>query len=247
MKREAFTRIELLATLAAFGLLAALGMSLSADTRERSERLVCMNNLRQIGRGFDAWTAEHGSAYPWRVPASEGGTQPLPVAPTTFQVSGIGTFPGAITHNAWFQFLWVREELPSPAVLVCPSDVAKRRATNFSTAPGGVAHLSMQNNAVSYVEGLDVFRERPFNVISGDRNMITTDRGGTACSSGIVGFRSIGAPLAGPPTGWASGIHGSSGNLLIGDGRVEQTTTRDFNDYQDSITDDGGIWHILFP
>jgi hypothetical protein len=248
MKTQAFTRVELLATLAAAGLLGAVAISVVADTRERSERLMCMNNLRQIGRGFHVWAAEHGGYNPWRVLASEGGTQPLPIAPRTFEVPGIGTFPGAITHNAWFQFLWVYEGLPGPHVLVCPSDSTKQRATNFSTAPGGLAHPSMQNNAVSYVEGLDVFREMSDRVLSGDRNMIATALGGAGCSSGITGFRTIGAPAAGaPPTGWTNGIHGASGNLLINDGRVEQTTTQDFNEYLNGITDDSGYWHVLFP
>ena len=249
MKAGAFTKIELLVSVATVGLLSAIGVSVTADTRERSERIVCMNNLRQIGRAFHAWAAEHGgdSAW-WTLPANGGywpqggSSQPI------YYVPGVGAFSGGIVHNPFWHFLWIHEDLPSPSVLVCPSDPDKRRAASFSATAGGLAHLSMQNNAVSYLVGLHATRELPNEWLSGDRNVIASSTT-SGCSSGITGLRTImGMWRGGLPTGWTNGMHVTSGNLLLNDGRVEPMTSRDLNMYVNTFTDDAsGLFHLLIP
>jgi hypothetical protein len=249
MKTEAFTRVELLATITAVTLLGIVAATVYADTRERSERLMCVNNQRLIGRGFNAWAAEHGSENPWWVSPRLGGTQPDPAGPLTLQVPGVGTFPAGITHNAWFQFIWVHEELPSPSVLLCPSDPGKQRASSFSTESGGLANLSMQNSAVSYLIGLHAMWEFPSELLTADRNVLPNAASSSGCSSRITGFRTV-RPLrfGGPPSGWTDGLHGPSGNLLLNDGHVEQMTTADLNAYFDSGPSDAANGsHLLFP
>jgi hypothetical protein len=246
MKTEAFTRVELLVTLSVAGLLGMVAVSVCADSRERSERIMCVNNQRLIGRGFNAWAAEHDGENPWWVTATKGGTKAD--GAQILSVPGGANYPAASANNVWFQLMWIYEELPSPSILVCPSDPNRQRATNFSTAPGGFANPSMQNNAVSYLIGAHALRERPHEILSADRNM-TSEPGTSGCSSGITQVRSITAPRAGGSgTQWTNGLHVASGNVLMNDGRVEQLNSTDLNAYFNTgTTDDNGTFHLLFP
>ena len=250
MKADAFTRVELLVSLVTIGLLTVVGFSVTADTRERSEQIVCMNNLRQVGRAFHAWAAEHGGDNAWWLSPESGGYRPQggSAMPPSYYVPGVGTFPRAIVNNGFWHFLWVHEDLTSPSVLVCPSDPAKRRATTFSTALAGFAHPSMQNNALSYLVGLHAVRDFPNEWLSGDRNVITTPNS-SGCSSGITGFRSV-IPISegGRGTGWTNGLHVTSGNVLLNDGQVQQMTSRDLNSYEnDPAGSDAYVFHLLIP
>lgn len=251
MKHNAFTRLELLMTFAALSLLSMLGVSVTADTRERSEQIVCANNLRQIGRAFHAWAAEHDGNTGWWTHPANGGYRSQSGGPTppSYYVPGMGVFPNGIVHNAFWHFLWVYEDLPSPSVLVCPSDSLKRRASSFSTAPGGLAHPSMQNNAVSYLIGLHAVRDLPKEWLSGDRSVIAAPGSG-GCSSGISGFRTVTPQTRrGPGTAWTNGLHVASGNLLLNDGQVQHMTSRDLNNYVNSSPDDDAAssFHLLIP
>jgi hypothetical protein len=248
MKADAFTRVELLVSIATVGLLSFVGVSVTADTRERSEQIVCMNNLRQVGRAFHAWAAEHGGENPWWVRQSQGGT--LPDGGTSipyYVVPSVGTFPASIVNNAWFHFLWAHEDLPSPSVLVCPSDALKKRANNFSTGPGGLAHISMQNNAVSYLIGAHAVRESPWQVLSADRDM-SMESGTTSCSSAIRIVRLIRSQASGGRgTAWTNGLHAASGNVLMNDGAAEQMTSRELNAHLNYPFDDIVSHHFLVP
>ena len=243
MKHQGFARVELLITLLTVALLGALGVSVCADTRERSQRIQCLDNQRMIGRAFGIFAADHGGTNPWRVPQSAGGTS----VPTGPFIEGAAGFPASISQNVWFQYWWVRDDLPSPSVLLCPSDPGKRPASNFSTAPGGLAHIAMQNNAVSYVIGLDTYRDRPSIILAADRNLIMSP-GVTGCSSGIVSARSIRTDPPGA-NGWTNSLHVNSGNVLFDDGRVEQFTTPELNAYLTTTLslDDNGVFHLLPP
>src|SRR5690242_4506379 len=108
MNNHAFTRLESVAVAGAFSVLGILAVAVRADMASNSDRVVCMNNLRQISRGFNMWAADHGGVNPWALEANYGGLR----NPTTpFVVAGIGNFPAGINQNIWFQFFWIREEL----------------------------------------------------------------------------------------------------------------------------------------
>src|SRR6266545_4827245 len=93
---QAFSRLELAAVLGALGLLALLALPTLANQRERSTRVLCVNNLRLVGQAIQQWGTEHGGRLPWRTPYSELGTMWHP--------SGLG-------NNCWFQWSWISNEL----------------------------------------------------------------------------------------------------------------------------------------
>ena len=56
---RAFNRIELLAVCACLGVLSLLVAPTLASNKTDSERLICFNNLRLIGRGVQMFAGDH--------------------------------------------------------------------------------------------------------------------------------------------------------------------------------------------
>ena len=92
--------------LAGVGLLGSLGLSVLANTGERSDLVVCGNNLRQVGRAFHMWASDHGGENPWWTSYADGGSY-VPFGPPppggVINVPGYGSAPAALRANAWVQ------------------------------------------------------------------------------------------------------------------------------------------------
>src|SRR3989442_4015702 len=75
-KSSGFTLTELAFVVAAVALLLATTLPLLANSRLRSDRLVCANNLRRIGVAFHVWSDSRQDRVPWQVPPplADGGT-----------------------------------------------------------------------------------------------------------------------------------------------------------------------------
>jgi prepilin-type N-terminal cleavage/methylation domain-containing protein len=171
---QAFTRVELLAVLAVLGLLAAVALPALASNRARFERIVCVNNLRLIGRAFHIWGADHGGENPWWVSTYAGGTQ----------------YQGKVGF-CFDEFRCVSNHLETPRILVCPSDPARRMATNWSNDPnGGLGWLGYQDRAVSYFIGIHASALLPRSILSGDR-FFRNNGAGHSCSVGFIEFWTV--------------------------------------------------------
>lgn len=57
---SAFTLVELLTVIAIIGILAALLLSAVSQAKARAQRIVCVNNVRQLGIALQAFVADHG-------------------------------------------------------------------------------------------------------------------------------------------------------------------------------------------
>jgi type II secretory pathway pseudopilin PulG len=208
----AFTRLELAAVLTALGLLAALALPVLASNRERSQRVVCVNNLRLAGQAFQEWGTEHEDRLPWRTYWADGGTMVPPGSP----------WPNwfGLQNSIWFHWAWAQSELRTPKLLVCPSDTARRPASDWSAtnSVGGYPHPNNQNKATSYLIGLDVLQEHPDGLVAGDRN-VKFNGTTTGCSSGVVPAWTVDGHS---PLGISGGLHERAGNFLFKDGRVEE-------------------------
>lgn len=225
---SAFTRIELILIILTFGLLVLAALPLLANTTRRAERVVCINNLRLVGRGFHQWSTERNDFMPWWLTVGEGGTK-----------------SHANMNDLWFLYSAASNELKTPKILADPADTRRslRQATSWDNrANGGLFHTAYQNNAVSYWLAVHATPVNPLTVISGDYNMATA--GPTpGCSSQIRNLFDL-SPLS---IDWTNAVHNIGGSLAFMDGRVQEATRTELR--QMTTFSQLRNWnnHLLFP
>lgn len=209
VRHRAFTRAELVVILAVLTLLTAIVLPALANTRPRSARVICANNLRQIGMAVQLWGNDFDDQPPWEVPSQLPGAAP----------GGPGTMQHSLAPNVWLHFAWMSNQLNSARVLLCPSDTG-RLAEDFSFSPnGGYLHANYRNSATSYFL-THAFYGGVYSMIAGDRNV-----GVDSFNSGCSRFVSVSAVSVKPLSSsfrWSTALHDRAGNILRMDGRVAQ-------------------------
>lgn len=210
--RTAFTRAELIATLAGLFLCLAVLVPSFANNGPRSEQVSCLSNLRQIGIAFQTWGNEHDDRRPWFVPTDvprdQGGTRGHP-----------------LMNNAFIHFTALSNYI-SPTLLSDPGETGrnKRVARTWTASPeGGWWNANFRDNALSYILGVHTTVTEAANVLTADRNVFFNGYEGCA-----LGFSPVlRLDLASwTYRGWTNGNHGASGNVLLNDGRVEHTSSQ---------------------
>jgi prepilin-type processing-associated H-X9-DG protein len=98
-------------------------------------------------------------------------------------------------------------ELNTTKILVCPKDEERTAAADFD--PG------LDNTHISYFIGLDADERFPSSLLSGDRNLTN----GAQPVDGILNV------TTNQTVGWTKKIHNNGGNVLLGDGSVQQFTS----------------------
>jgi type II secretory pathway pseudopilin PulG len=240
---QAFTRIELLVSIGTLIALLAVVLPGFATAKSRNEQIVCANNLRHIGGALQWWASDHDDLHPWAAEEIAGGNRNPSGAAIT--VPGVGDYPTGLRGNIWLQFAWVREELGTAKVLVCPSDSTRRVATGFKNTPGGLASLGFQNNAVSYFLGMHTWPTMAATIVAGDRSM--TYEGQTSFCSLQIGLLKYVDPQTTNSLTWRQqpNMHPNSGNLLFRSGAVEQTFNFGLNAAIKAIPDSS--LHLIYP
>jgi prepilin-type N-terminal cleavage/methylation domain-containing protein len=140
-----FTLLELIVVMVVVAVLA--GILLPTMTHGRSSRgrsrVICTNNLKQIGLSFQIFANDHNGRFPMNV---------WPDAR-----------PGDLPSEAAFIFRSMSNELSTPKVLWCPTD-NREPATNFTLLPP---------SNISYFAGLNATGDYPQSILAGDRNLTT--------------------------------------------------------------------------
>jgi len=125
-----------------------------------------------------------------------------------------GTLELMGTADAWQTYQVMSNELSTPKVLFCPADEERQMyATNFSTDLQG---------KISYFIGLDAGTNRPQSFLSGDDNF---EIAGQPVKSGLLSL------WTNDPVSWAATRHMHSGNLGLGDGSVQCSTSSGLRSY----------------
>jgi competence protein ComGC len=234
-KREAFSRLEFLACLAAAFLVFLVTLPSLANTRSRTQQAGCIDNLRRIGQAIQLWTVDHDNIVPWRISVPDGGTM---------RAGKVG--------NPFFEFSYLSNYVLTPKILVCPSDETRLRnaADNWgSTVPGGYFNIKYRNLATSYTVGLHSLLSDPNSYLSSDRNL-RVDAPVQGC--GISGINNSSAINLRPfinAAAWTNSIHGLVGNVLTMDGRVSTLSNpqlRSFLATQDAQVENGTT-HLIIP
>jgi hypothetical protein len=201
---RAFSLIEVLAIAFAMLLLAVVVLPRLARAKGCSCRISCVNNLKNVGLAFRTFAVDNGGRYPWQLAGTEGGTQEFGDDPAW----------------TWVHFAACSNELSTPKIIACPNDV--RRATSNTWASVVFTDL---NDATSYFLGFDASEEAPASILGGDRNVSTN---GIFTGSMRLMLTSANMPSLKP--GFTAAMHGYAGNVLLGDGSVQQCTSGRFQE-----------------
>lgn len=99
-------------------------------------------------------------------------------------------------------FLVVSNELSTPKLLACPRDKRQEAAT-FN---------ELRDENISYFVGLEASQTNPQSMLAGDRNV----------TNGSPGNDRLCLLTTNQPVGWTKDIHQHAGNVVFGDGSVQQ-------------------------
>ena len=140
-----------------FVILVALGFLNEIGSKSKSQRINCVNNLKQIGLAYRIWGGDHGDKYPMQISTTNSGAQEL-----------------ALAGDANAIFRGMSNELGTPKILFCPADLGRFSATNFNRD---------LNGKISYFANVDANDLYPQMILSGDD---TFARGGLPVKSGLL-------------------------------------------------------------
>jgi hypothetical protein len=182
--------------------------------RQKSRRICCICNLKQLGIAYRIWASDHGDRFPTFAPQANGGW------------SNLLSRPNASTY-CWTNYAVMADSLgQSPLTLVCPAD-QRNPASSFSNF--------VANTNLSYFVGVNTDDSYPQSLLGGDRNLgpgTTPDpEYGYSPANGSGNDVTITGPVCWSLKMHSRGNAAGAGNILLGDGSAQQTASGNLNLY----------------
>ncbi len=190
-RTQALTRVEILVIIAVLAILAIIFLprfTKKATPRyQRSTRINCVNNLKQVGLSFRLWEGDNNNKCPMSVSVTNGGAMEL---------IADGNVAGC--------FQVMSNELSSPRILICPADQGHVSAVNFQK--------DFDNSHLSYFISPDADESYPQQIMSGDDNLAVDD---VPVKSGLVmiPFKEVSRNRGPPSHGSAGNILWADGSV----------------------------------
>jgi prepilin-type N-terminal cleavage/methylation domain-containing protein len=255
---KAFTLIELLVVIAIIAILAALLLPALAKAKKTARRAQCITNIKQIGLAFKVWEGDHGDKYPMALSTGAWGSMETICNLRSSAAAGYGV------ANV---FCVMSNELSTPKVLLCPSDLSKTALGPQSLPTGPLATVATNwsgftNVNLSYfVEG-DAYDRYPKMILIGDRSVgdtinsatgDTTDWGnlpadnmnnvGQAWAYPSTAIKITGARVVPQPWTWSDpDLHQDAGDLGLADGSAQESSLNGFkNAFNDTMNAQGKV------
>jgi hypothetical protein len=187
--------MEVLALLVAVAVVLAVLLTIAlagySKSLAKSQRIHCVNNLKNIGLSFRIFPTDSEGYFPWQADTNRGGTLRFVSDPLSL----------------WRHFLAVSNEL-APRLVICPTDNERQPARTWAEFN--------DNRFVSYSLGFTATEELPNSVLATDRNVLLD---GSPLANAIVSFPSNANVT------FDQRIHVNAGNVLLGDGSVQQLSS----------------------
>ncbi len=201
---RAFTKVELLAVLAVIAVAVLMMIPALQRAKAKAERISCVGHLKNIGLGFRIFATDNQGLMPFQFSTNSPGTN-NPISRPNFG----GTREYALDPaSAWRHFAVISNEISTPLIVYCPADRERRPAASWAEVTN--------NQFLSYTVGISATEEQPQSILASDRNLLV-DR--LAVSNTVLTL------TTNLNAGWDRRIHVEAGNVLLGDGSVQQVSS----------------------